>query len=420
MKTKSLILGSIILLLATQFLIANGQDEKSSQPAAEEKITITILDHMAYATDVFQELLDGYTAANPNIEFEIQHASNGYQPVRMARINSGQVPDIMTGQTGSDVSTLYDYAYDFTGDPMIDKFTETALATSVAPGGEIYSLPWVLENMSIIYNKTLFEKAGISKLPETMSELEDVCKTLESAGITPFGVGFAETWVISHTISHFIGAEGSDPQAIVDAITAGELSFADMKKFGNSFKMIDLMIKYGTKKPLEVNWESSENMLSNGDVAMIHMGDWAEPILKEFNPDVQMAFMPMPVSEDPKDAVIMSNVAWQFVLNKNSKHFEEARAALEYILTSEAAMDWMGFGIGSAPPTKKNNGTSGILSGNALEYIESGKSKGWNHVLWPNGFNPFLGGQYQDYILNNVTPEEVNSSLNEEWLFLSE
>ena len=73
--------------------------------------------------------------------------------------------------------------------------------------------------------------------------------------------------------THFIidkelGAEGTN-----EALKSGELTFADLPHWENLFKFLDLAMEYGPDKPLEVDWETSENMLANGDAAMIHMGD---------------------------------------------------------------------------------------------------------------------------------------------------
>ena len=48
--------------------------------------------------------------------------------------------------------------------------------------------------MGLIYNKDCFEKAGIDKLPTNMDELEEACRKLKDAGITPFALASKETW----------------------------------------------------------------------------------------------------------------------------------------------------------------------------------------------------------------------------------
>lgn len=414
-------LSSLILLTSlSSMLFGNSQSETAMDNKENGKVLITVLDGQAYALERYDELLKTYQESHPNIIFEVQHAANDFSTIRSSRINSGQIPDIIVGQSGSDVSRLYDYAYDFTNDPILEKFTKSALSSSINDDGKYLSLPWVHENMSLIYNKDLFEQAGITTLPKTLDELEDVAKILDAAGITPFGVAFKEPWVIKHVISHFVALTNENPKETISALSNENITFEELTGIENSFRMIDLMIKYGVSKPLETGWEKSENMLANGEVAMIHMGDWAEAVLKKFNPNINMGFIPMPVSNDPKDAVILSNVSWQYVINKDSAHLDETKAFLEYLLTSDDGLDWMGNGLGSVPPTVNAKETSGILSNNALEYISAGESKAWNHVLYPSGFGDYLSSDYQEYILGTLTPEEVLTNLSDEWLYTAE
>ena len=89
----------------------------------------------------------------------------------------------------------YDYAYDWSNDTeVLDKFNEDAVNLGKDDEGNVKSLPWTYENMGLIYNKDCFEKAGIDKLPTNMDELEEVCKKLKDAGITPFALASKETW----------------------------------------------------------------------------------------------------------------------------------------------------------------------------------------------------------------------------------
>ena len=68
----------------------------------------------------------------------------------------------------------------------------------------IYALPNELNVDAIFYNKALFEKAGIEKVPETMDELYDAIDKLNAAGITPFGVGGKNTWVMGHIFNNIL------------------------------------------------------------------------------------------------------------------------------------------------------------------------------------------------------------------------
>ena len=119
-----------------------------------------------------------------------------------------------------------------------------------------------------------------------------VQNALKDAGITPFALASKETWVLGQVATHFMIDKDKTAAETVDAIKSGETSFADMPNWENLYKFLDLAVEYGPDKPLEVDWETSENMLANGEAAMIHMGDWCQSTLDSFNPDANLAFLP--------------------------------------------------------------------------------------------------------------------------------
>ena len=101
---------------------------------------------------------------------------------------------------------------------------------------------------------------------------------------------------IGQVATHFMIDKDKTAAETVDAIKSGETAFADMPNWENLYKFLDLAVEYGPDKPLEVDWETSENMLANGEAAMIHMGDWCQSTLDSFNPDANLAFLPFPVA----------------------------------------------------------------------------------------------------------------------------
>lgn len=66
-----------------------------------------------------------------------------------------------------------------------EKFNATYLEEEKAADGHIYSLTWGGGVVGIVYNKVLFEKAGIKELPRTTDELTAVCDKLLAANISP-------------------------------------------------------------------------------------------------------------------------------------------------------------------------------------------------------------------------------------------
>ena len=390
-----------------------------STHAAQKPVKITWMDAQAYGTDKMDAFLAGLKN-KLGVEIEIEHDANNYNEVLKTKINSGETPDIWCNMAGNDNKVYAEYSYDFTKDAVTKKFNEDAVRQCLYKG-KIYGLPWQYQSYSILYNKKVFAKAGITKLPRTLKELEQTCIILKSKGITPFANGYKEYWVLKHTVSHFIAAEGKSPLELANDITSGKLKFADMKYMKNSFDFIDLTLKYGQNKPLESGWEDIENSLARGDAAMIHMGDWCEPMLKKINPDVEVGFFPLPISDNPNDARVLSNVSWVWKVNKDSKNVAAAKKVLEYFLTSDKGEELNTQVFGCVPCTKNvSYKPSSMLAQSTLQYVSKGLTLPWPQSQWPDGFELKLGNLYQAYVSKEKTREQVLSQLTEEWLRLTE
>lgn len=70
--------------------------------------------------------------------------------------------------------------------PLIEKFNEAYLAQEKDKEGNIHQITYGGGALGIVYNKALFDQAGITELPRTTDELVKVCNKLSAKKITPF------------------------------------------------------------------------------------------------------------------------------------------------------------------------------------------------------------------------------------------
>jgi raffinose/stachyose/melibiose transport system substrate-binding protein len=396
-QMKKIVCTVCIALSVLPFVFAQGNKE---QEQTDGNITLKVFDAHAYGLDEYAVMAKEFETDNPGVHIDVQHAANDSDTILKARVNSNDIPDVFDVQSGTSAQSYYDYAYDWSNDTdILAKFNQTALNTGKDSQGRIMSLPWVAENMGLIYNKDLFAKAGIDTLPQTMDELEADCKKLQAQDITAFGLACKEKWVLGQLATHFMMDKKLGADGTIKALNDGSLTFATMPNFKNLFRFLDLVKQYGLSKPLEINWETSENKLANNQVAIIHMGDWCQSTLDKFNPDANLAFLPCPVSDDPADTTLLSSYNWTYIVNKDSKHLDVAKKYAVYILSSKAGQDWMCQTIGGVPGCKTDEQISGKLANDAASYIKEGKTNGWIHTKLPLGFLDTMGEQLQGYLM---------------------
>ena len=395
---------------------AEPEAEADGAEAGGDQIVLKVFDAHAYGLDEYAEMVEAFEKDHPGVTIEVQHAANDSNTLLQSRVNSGDVPDVFDVESGTSAKAYYEYAYDWTNDTDVtDLFNADALETGRDDDGKIKSLPWTYENMGILYNKDCFETAGITELPTTIDELEEACKKLEAAGIAAFAIPAKETWVLGQLATHFMMDKSLDAGGTADALKSGEKQFADLPNWQNLFKFLDLSVTYGPDKPLEIDWETSENMLANGEAAMIHMGDWCQSTLDSFNPDANLAFLPCPVGSSADDCTLLSSCNWTYLVNKDSENLELAKEYLVYILTSDMGQYWMCEGVGNVPGVKTDKEVAGRLANDAKTYIAEQKTNGWIHTIAPTSYNETCGPYLQAYMLGEMSADEVTQLFQEFW-----
>lgn len=397
----------------------NVDSAKKAEDSTDEKkdvedVVLRVFDSQAYGLDEYGAVVDAFEKEHPGVTVEVQHAANDGNTLLQARVNSNDVPDVFAVETGTSAKLYYEYAYDWSNDTDVTGlFLKDALKTGMDEDGKIKSLPWAYANMGLLYNKECFDKAGITELPTNMDELEDACKKLDASGITPISLAAKETWVLGQLATHFMIDKTLDAEGTNDALKSGDLEFTDLPNWNNLFRFLDLAVKYGPDKPLEVDWEQSENMLANGDAAIIHMGDWCQSTLDSFNPEADLAFLPVPVGETAEDATVLSCCNWTYIVNKDSKNLELSKEYLQYILTSDMGQKWTCEGVGAAPAVKTDMEVSGKLANDANKYITAGKTNGWIHTIAPQSYAETCGPYLQAYMTGEMSQDEVTQLFQE-------
>ena len=147
--------------------------------------------------DVFQRpgmqaVCDAYTAQNPDVVIEVQVTSWGeYWTKLEAAGESNTMPDIFWMHTDqilyyadfgilADLTDLYDET-----DPNFfqDHYTEVSLGNASGTDGKIYGVPKDKDNVVLVYNKEMFDAAGVSYPDEswTWDDLTDASQRIYDA-----------------------------------------------------------------------------------------------------------------------------------------------------------------------------------------------------------------------------------------------
>ena len=166
--------------------------------ASSDKIEIEIVQYKPEAANYFKTVEDEFNAAHDTIHLTIS-SPNDAMTILKTRFIREDYPDIIG--IGGDINYSYfvdaeilaDIS-DYEGLQDINQgYLDIAESLELIPTDGTYIVPYVANAAGILYNKDLFAEHGW-QIPETWSELMQLCEEIEAEGILPFYFGFKDTW----------------------------------------------------------------------------------------------------------------------------------------------------------------------------------------------------------------------------------
>lgn len=288
----------------------------------------------------FKEQIDKYLGqfiakekTEKNIELKINldmPPNDKANEILRVRLAAGNTPDIFTINPTADIPDYYKAGYlsDLSEQPFTaDVFDNVKAVCSLY--GKVYAMPLESSAWGYLYNKKIFSDNGITP-PKTIDEMKTVVEKLKAANIKPFMLAYQDGWVAQ--LLHALAVQGtiyaSRPD-FVDTMNAGTGSYRDIQSI---FEIIDLVDGNGTDKPSEVGYMTGAADFANGKAAMWVMGTWAADPILQANKDIELGCAPLPVSNDPKAAMLMLSVSSALAAGSNSKNQDAAFDLINYML----------------------------------------------------------------------------------------
>lgn len=110
--------------------------------------------------------------------------------------------------------------------------------------GKVWAMPLYLLGIPFVWNKDLFEKAGLDRThgPQTWDELLADCAKLKAAGITPITVGDKEG-AFGSWFQSMVGIQTLDSVQELQSMYAGTADFSDPKYSGYLARLAELKDK---------------------------------------------------------------------------------------------------------------------------------------------------------------------------------
>lgn len=377
---------SLLLALVMMFSVA------SFAMADEEPVTISIMHYMGNQVkiDTFTAILNMYTELHPNVSFEVQmYSQNDYIAQLPIRIANGDTPDIMMGSPNQ-YSDIIDAGkvMDLTGSELITSLNlnEGDLA-NCSYNGKVYALPMDFKTYGVIYNKTIFEKYGLTP-PTTQDELDAICDTLVANGVDPFIRNYSNVTypdIEMRGILWPLLVENGHTDAF-EKLMNGEAKFTDYPEFAKAFELWARRMAYSRTDDMGNDTTMGRQLFAQGEGAMMYDGTWAFAQIQGFNTEAEYGMFALP-RDDGKENGWCIQLDQIFMISNESKHTEAVMEFMAFLLSPEIAGYW-------ASNTLNPSVVPGVETEMPDVIMTACKAKESGNVAHEGAFTTWLKGEY--------------------------
>lgn len=382
--------------------------------AAPEPVTLQYWHtHSDPETAQLEKVIAAFEAANPGITVEpTRYAYNDYKTALLTAIASGDVPDVARLDIAW-VSEFADQGALVQLDGNMPGFEDIIADTYPGPlstnywQGHYYGLPLDTNTQVLLWNKSVFEEAGISAPPATMQEFAEVaCTVNRSASEDRYGYAQGGTYFWAPApIFYAMGGKVTD-----ENITTAT-GYINGPESVAAFTMLKDLYDQSCMSPnLLGGGIATDAGHAEGTYAMIIDGPWMVDIYKSNYPDFQVNFAPIPTGPDGTTSSVVGGE--DVVVLEGSENQEAAMKWAAYLLSPEAQK--MMAEVGQMPTLASLAGDPAMPPYFAVfqEQLKTAQAR-VPHPKWSDMDNA-INNAYQRMLKGEQTPQEALDQAAEE------
>ncbi|KQV13299.1 MULTISPECIES: ABC transporter substrate-binding protein [unclassified Kitasatospora] len=317
---------------------AGGTGGAAVAPADPTKVSgdITVLTHK---TDLAADgTLAGYAAEfnkiYPNVHVKFEPIVNYEGDVKI-RLNSSNYGDVLMIPAAVPVP---DYPKFFAplGTPA-DLDQKYRFIDGGTYSGQVYGIAINGNATGMVYNKAVWQQAGISNWPTTPDEFRADLQAIKAkTQATPLYTIYHEGWPITAWQS-YLGEAGCDPAAN-DKLAADTAPWAAGKELNGIDTLLYNVVhdQLTEKDPTTTTWDAAKSQLGTGKIGTLPLASWAisqmKAAAKTGGADpADIGFMPFPAQANGHFCSVISPDYRQAV-STHSRHKEAARAWVDWFV----------------------------------------------------------------------------------------
>jgi len=337
------------LALTTPVFADGYADITLGEDYTDLETTITVFNHRTdldsedYGGVTWKEYLDAFHEMYPGIQVDITTDTN-YADDALTHLQSGDYETVMM-IPAVDKADLSIYFMSF-GD--LDTMNGLInYASQWAYEDEVYGIPSTATAQGIVYNKKVFEEAGITELPMTPDEfIEALKKIKENTDAIPLYTNYAAGWTMGAWDAYIGGNATGDAAYLNQKLLHEKDPFRDYGDGTHPYAVYKILYDAVAEGLIEddyttTDWEGCKGMINNGEIGCMVLGSWAYPQMEAAGPNAEdIGYMPFPISVDGQQYAA-AGPDYCFGINVNASE-DEKNAALVFVkwMTEESGFSY--------------------------------------------------------------------------------
>jgi multiple sugar transport system substrate-binding protein len=346
--TRFLSLGVLVMVLVLNAWPVGAASQRAQAPVT---IRVSTWDTGNAGLKPYQVGIKAFEAANPGIKVDVESISNPMSPGLsfylarvLAEIAAGNAPDVIlvpddNARTFAHSGQLLDLGPVLKkgGVKLSDFYTNVWNIGNLS--GTTYYVPKDWADLSVFYNKTMFQKAGLP-FPKAGWTWADFLRDARALTIVKNGhpvqwganVGNGGLWLRAG-LEYFVGAAGGHILNPAGTSTTGYLTSPVTEKAIEYF--LNLYTRYHiSPTPAIVSGFGTLDLFNAQKVAMSFWGPWPLVGVYEANPKLRFGVAPMPIG--PSGRPVTEPFWAGYGIYKGSKHL----SAAEKFIVWSASRQW--------------------------------------------------------------------------------
>jgi raffinose/stachyose/melibiose transport system substrate-binding protein len=340
---KSLVgIVSVLLLAGIPFLgFTGGQTEGE---ATAPVTVIFVLKSTTIATP-YEQIFANYEQKTGNkVEIQVLPAGEDYGRLMLTRFATNDYPDVFQMDPGTKQYIKFrasETLYDWTNDPIVDKFTDSMREFQTLDG-RIYGVPWgSTGNLGVYYNKDVFNAVGVG-IPQDYREFLTVCRKVKAAGYTSIYEAVKTEWP-AQIFSLAGWVSYVDPEIGDEGVMRLETNKLRLNQIPAFKRVLEEQVAlkdlgYYQDNLLAGTYEEQQEQFGTGKVAMVFHGAWLLNVLAEkFSKDFvnnKVGWFPLPGENNPGIACLYA--AGQLLVPRLTENVDTAVDLVRFMTEKES------------------------------------------------------------------------------------